>query len=362
MNLYEHEGKQLFEKYGIPIPKGFLAAGAGDLPASLGAVAIKAQVRFGDRKKAGGIAFAQNRAGAIKHLEKLLGKNINGEIVERLLVEERIKPARECYASISYDSLHRGPVLALSARGGSGVAQASVFPIDIALGMPQFFARSSLAGAKFSAGDISPVLPVLQKLWDLFLKEHCLLAEINPLFITRDGRAIAGDAKVILDDEKHNPGERRFIELGGDIAILASGGGASLLNIDVLMRHGGKPANYTEYSGNPPSHVVKDLTKRVLARPGLKGCWVVGGTANFTDIYETLLGFVDGLRELPEKPAYPIVIRRDGPRQKEAFAMLRQIADKHGYQFHLFDSKTAMAETAKVMVELAYGRRIKDKG
>ena len=161
-----------------------------------------------------------------------------------------------------------------------------------------------------------------------------------------------------MDDEKLNPGERRFIELGGDIAILASGGGASLLNIDALLRFGGKPANYTEYSGNPPAELVKELTKRVLSASwrtkGLKGCWVIGGTANFTDIYETMRGFIEGLREIKPKPKYPIVIRRDGPRQEEAFLMLRELAQKEGFDFHLFGSETSMAESARIMVRNAY--------
>ena len=187
-----------------------------------------------------------------------------------------------------------------------------------------------------------------------------MIAEINPLFRTPSGEFIAGDAKVILDDEKINPGERRFIELDGDIAILASGGGASLLNIDALLRYGGKPANYTEYSGNPPADLVKALTQRVLGRPGLKGAWVIGGTANFTDIYETMRGFLEGLRQVKPKPMYPIVIRRDGPNQKKAFAMLRESAKKEGYDFHLFDSKTSMAESAKVIVRLAYSKKPKN--
>src|SRR5690606_16219520 len=115
---------------------------------------------------------------------------------------------------------------------------------------------------------------------------------------------------------------------------------------------GGRPANYTEYSGNPPREVVAELTKRVLSRNGLKGCWVVGGTANFTDIFETLSGFIDGLRSIKPKPTYPIVIRRDGPRQEEAWAMLKKIGEKEGYDFHLFGRETDMAESARIMARL----------
>ncbi|MBI2003025.1 MAG: hypothetical protein HYS76_00360, partial [Candidatus Wildermuthbacteria bacterium] len=179
-------------------------------------------------------------------------------------------------------------------------------------------------------------------------------AEINPVFQLEDGRCLAGDAKVILDDALARPGYRPFVDLQGDIAVLASGGGASLVNIDALMHFGGRPANYVEYSGNPPASVVDELTMRVLSKPGLKGCWVVGGTANFTDIYETMLGFVQGLRKVRPKPSFPIVIRRDGPRQQEAFLMLKEVGEKEGYDFHVFGPETSMSESARIVVELSY--------
>ena len=113
----------------------------------------------------------------------------------------------------------------------------------------------------------------------------------------------AGDSKVDM-------GKRRTMEqMGGDIAVIASGGGASLINMDALLLAGGKPANYTEYSGNPAKEVVTALTKQVFAQPGIKACWVIGGTANFTDIYETMSGFVEGLRQVSPKPNFPFVIR-----------------------------------------------------
>ena len=118
------------------------------------------------------------------------------------------------------------------------------------------------------------------------------------------------------------------------------------------MRAGGKPANYTEYSGNPPASVVKDLTLRVLARTDLQGLWVVGAAANFTDIYETMSGFLEALDEV--RPSYPIVIRRDGPRREEAFEMLRKASREKGYDLHLYDATTSMIDTARIMVDLAY--------
>ncbi|MBI3420996.1 MAG: hypothetical protein HY006_02935 [Candidatus Sungbacteria bacterium] len=359
MKLYEFEGKELFRMYGIPTPDGVIVGSAGEMPAKVRHAMVKAQVKSGDRKRTGGIVAAATRPAAMAAFSRLLGKKIKGEIVEKVLVEKRIAAAKEYYVSISYDSDHRAPVLALSPKGGSGITKAHTFPINMLWGVPLFVLRAALLTVGFPKEDITGMSRVIQNLYELFLKEYALLAEINPLFKTSDGAFIAGDAKVILDDEKVTPGERRILAMDGDIAVLASGGGASLLNIDALLSHGGRPANYTEYSGNPPSAAVKELTKRVLDRPGLKGCWVVGGTANFTDIFETLAGFLDGLREIVPKPKYPIVIRRDGPRQQEAFTMLREVGKKEGYDFHLFGSETPMADTARIMVEAAYDKNLR---
>lgn len=356
MKLTESEGKKLFRQYGIQTPKGALMKKAGGIPTTLLPAMIKAQVRSGERKNAGGIFFVANKQALTKGIKELLGKEINGEVAKEVLVEEHILAIKEYYISISYDTDTRGPIISLSQNGGSGIKKAHIFPIDFLLGVPKFFLRESLKEAGFPMADIQGISDIIEKLWELFIKEYALLAEINPLFKTREGAFVAGDAKIIIDDEKINPAQRNFIEMQGDIAILASGGGASLINIDALIECGGKPANYTEYSGNPKGEVVRELTKRVLGKKGLKGAWVVGGTANFTDIYETMKGFIEGLREVKPKPTYPIVIRRDGPRQKEAFEMLKEVAKKEGYDFHLYGSDTPMAETARIMVKLAYGK------
>jgi len=369
VKLTEFEGKELFRKYTIPVPKGVLVQKPTQKLTIKLPLVLKAQVFSGERKKGGGIIFAKTVKEIKAGLKKLFNSKINGERVSKVLVEEKISPLKEYYFGFSYDTESRGPVLTLSPQGGSrigakprsGRPRTTIVPFDITLGAEPFIIREALSQARFPSEDFNALVKIIQKLWKLFIDEYALIAEINPLFKTADGEFIAGDAKVILDDEKLNPGERRFIELGGDIAILASGGGASLLNIDALLRFGGKPANYTEYSGNPPAELVKGLTQRVLNRRGLKGCWVIGGTANFTDIYETMRGFIEGLREIKPRPKYPIVIRRDGPRQEEASLMLQEIAKKEGYNFHLFGSEVSMAESAKIMVREAYNRETRDQ-
>lgn len=368
MNLREYEGKKLFKQYGIPVPNSYLIEDNISRVPQVGDYVLKAQVYSGDRMKAGGILFAGGDK-LYPTIDELFKKTISGEKVRQILVEEKINVASEYYVSLSYDTDSRGPVLALSNSGGTGISKAHKFPVDVTLSeLPAFWVREKLLEADFSAKDFG-LVKVIQDLYELFIKEYALLAEINPVFKIADPKVgdppraggnkfIAGDAKVILDDEKINPSERRFVNMGGDIAILASGGGASMLNIDALLKYGGKPANYTEYSGNPKSEIVRELTKKVLNQPGIKGLWVVGVKANFTDIYETMRGFIEGLEAVHPKPKYPIVIRRDGPRQKEAAEMLKEFGRSRGYNLHIYGSEMAMEQSAKVMVELAYGKKI----
>jgi succinyl-CoA synthetase beta subunit len=142
---------------------------------------------------------------------------------------------------------------------------------------------------------------------------------------------------------------RTLLELDGDIAFLSSGGGASITCLDALLTYGGRPANFAEYSGNPERSKVYALAKLVLSKPGLKGLWVVGPTANFTDVYETLGGIMDAIIEL--KPAFPIVIRRAGPRDVEAKALVEQVAKDHSLDMVFFGEEMPMTESARVLLD-----------
>jgi citryl-CoA synthetase large subunit len=142
----------------------------------------------------------------------------------------------------------------------------------------------------------------------------------------------------------------KYIEMDGDVAILFSGGGASIANMDALIKSGCKPANYTEYSGNPPREKVYQLAKIVLSKPGLKGLWIAGGVANFTNVGETFHGIVDALDEL--KPSYPIVVRRAGPYEKEGMQLMEDCAKRNNLNMRLFGKETSMSETAAVLASM----------
>ena len=384
MLLYEFEGKELFKNCGINVPKSELIdsvdSGLAALARMTFPVIFKAQVLSGKRAESGGIIKVKSEKGIGKSLEELFGKTINGEKVKRVLVEEAVDIKKEYYLSFSYSTESRGSVLTFG-EGGTGVERkrAKTYPMDM----------THLEGVKAHLRGVlsEELVEIAEKLWEVFTKYDLELAEINPLVVDKQSKVWALDAKVILDDDADFRREEKFPErnlfgraptereieariidegdhrgtagsvywdLSGDIAVLAAGGGGSIVNMDALLAYGGKPANYTEHSGNPPREKLKKLTKIVLSKPGLKGCWFVGGTANFTDIYETLMGFVEGLRELKPKPNYPIVIRRGGPRDKEAFGTLKEIGKKEGFDFRLYGRETPMTSTAKIMVDLAY--------
>lgn len=350
MNLPEYKGKELFVQYGIQVPKGKVVSVRTAKMPFVGPFVLKSQVLSSDRRKKGGVVFGKIESEFQKAKRALFQTPIDGEVPQELLFEEQIVAKRELYLSFSYDTEARAPALSVSKTGGSGVKKATVAPIDLVVGFSDFVVRDAL----FRAGlePTKELKSVIHALWQLFVQEHALVAEINPLFETQGGNYIAGDAKVVLDDNVVATDDRPFLDLPGDIAVLASGGGASMINLDALMRAGGEPANYVEYSGNPLASVVEELTVKVLSKPGLKGCWTVGGTANFTDIFETMSGFVAGLRRVRPKPTYPIVIRRDGPRREEAFVMLQKVAKEEGYDFHLFGPETPMSQSAEEMVRL----------
>lgn len=370
MILYEFEGKKLLASYGIKIPKSQLIDSIASLQNDIlnikSPLVLKAQVLSGKRKKAGGIIIVDRVQGLGDSLKQLFGKTINNEKVEKVLVEELVEyEGPEYYVSITYDTDTRGLVLIVSKTGGTGVEE------------------KELQDAK---SDLPKQL--LDNLMNLFLEQDCLLLEINPLVQDKKGEWIALDAKIKLDDcalERHkdfqfsprsvpghtptknetlakkiDEGDYRgtagstYFDLDGNIAILASGGGASLTAMDALIKYEGKPANYTEYSGNPPKEKVAKLTQIVLSKPNLHGLFVVGAVANFTDIYETLSGFLEGLRqpqaELKIKFTFPIVIRRGGPRDQEAFAMLKKVKE---FDLHLYGEETSITESAKIMASLA---------
>jgi citryl-CoA synthetase large subunit len=402
MILYELEGKKLLQEAGLPVPKSIIVdtnslellqkndfqvlkqvlPGALEVLKDKGVV-LKAQVLSGKRADVGGILVVGDLENAKSQILNMFGKSIKGEKVAQVLIEEKIDVAKEFYVSIAYDSDYRSPILSISESGGTGIEErgVKVYPIDI-LETEKVLKQVQDDGITMSD-------EILKKLIKCFFEQDCLLLEVNPLVLTKSGEWMVLDAKIKLDDDAakrhedwkfpprlvpgHTPTQREidakkfdendyrgtagsaYMDLDGDIAVLSSGGGISLTAMDALIGDKGKPANFTEYSGNPPKEKVVKLTKIVLNKPNIHGLWVIGTVAaNFTDIYETLSGLIEGLREAQKELQnvfdYPIVIRRGGPRDDEAFAMLREVKD---FNLILQGEESSISESSKVMVRLA---------
>ena len=206
--------------------------------------------------------------------------------------------------------------------------------------------------------------------------------EVNPLVEDEHGKVLALDAKIELCDDgayKHKeraypprvagfarpPTEReqlvkevnakdyrgtvKYVELDGDIGFLAAGGGGSITCMDALMSCGGRPSNYTDFSGSPPTEKVYHLTKALLSKPGLRGLWIVGVIASFTRVDETLQGVAQALEEV--RPAYPIVVRRSGPNEEEGLQILRRTAAKCGLDLVAYGADMPMTKTAKILMD-----------
>ena len=399
MILYEFEGKQLLFNAGILVPQSQLLNSPQDEIILNCPLVLKAQVLSGKRAEVGGIVLVENPENLNKEVSDLFSEVINKEKVEKVLVEEKIDFKTEYYLSISYDTDLRYPILMISKQGGTGVEDREVqtFKINpltksvIANEVKQSSPELEIATSPSAPRNDDNLLnsDLIKKLITLFFDADMLLLEINPLVQNSEGKWIALDAKIKLDDDakvRHpdwNYGARSasgrtptkneieakkidaedhrgtagsaYFDLEGDIAVLSSGGGISLTAMDALIKLGGRPANFTEYSGNPPKEKVQKLTQIVLSKPDLHGLWVIGTVAaNFTDIHETLSGLIEGLRtaeeELDKKFSFPIVIRRGGPKEKEACEMLKKVTD---FNLILQGEDISIDASAKVMVEKA---------
>ncbi|MBX7221038.1 MAG: succinate--CoA ligase subunit beta [Blastocatellia bacterium] len=393
MNLYEYEGKSLLKKYGIRVPDAILMNAPGNLESFVeeyGEVAVKAQVLAGKRGKAGGIRFCKTTEGAELAVELLLNSTIRETEVVGVLVEQKLEVVNEFYLSITFDGRHRAPVVIISRMGGVDVEELAaqhpdqmfIHPIDSLFGLQEWKAREIAAEAGFREDRMRKMADFLVRAYRCFRENDVRLLEINPVIETRKGNLFAADAVVILDgdamtrhrDFNYPPRgglgrpltERelqarlidqndyrgvagKYIELDGDIAMMSAGGGGSITNMDALISYGGRPANYTEYGGNPPAEKVEKLTKVVLSKPGLTACWHVGAVANNTRVDITMQGFIDGLRAV--RPAFPIVIRRGGPGWDEARVALEEARSELNLDMTIFGPETPMTESARIVLE-----------
>jgi succinyl-CoA synthetase beta subunit len=378
MDLLEYQGKQLFARHGVPVPRGGHASTveqAVEVADGLGyPVVVKAQVQIGGRGKAGGIKLAKDRDEARAHAEAILGMDIRGLTVHELWIEQASDIAAEYYASFVFDRAAKATLAMLSTKGGmdieavaeedpSAIARLHVDPL---LGFQDFHARRLCFEAGVDADVVRPVSALLQRLYEAYVQEEAMLVEVNPLIITGSREVAALDAKVTLDDnalfrhpdnaELRNPSaedpqERMakergltYVKLDGDIGILGNGAGLVMSTLDVVAQAGGKPANFLDAGGGSKAEAITSAVEVILSDPKVKAVLfnIFGG---ITRCDEVAKGLITAFEQI--KPQVPFVVRLDGTNDQEGRAML---AEANLPNVH---TAATMDEAASKVVEVA---------
>jgi len=352
MKLFEYEAKKLFKKYGIAVPSGKVVHECSFTGLRNRKYAVKAQVLSGGRGKAGGV-----KIGFGKELPKLckmiMGKKIKGEKVKTVLEEKALDIAQEYYLGFTIDRVHRGYVLIFSEMGGVDIEE--VAPSKI-MKIPFMTFSKALVLKKLKNKEI---VSVAAKLFKLFSDFDATLIEINPLVLTKKGKIVAADAKLVLDDNavyKHPEfSERReltalekqaahsgitYVELDGNIAVIGNGAGLVMGTLDTVKYFGGKPANFLDVGGGTGADIMQASLKIALSKKGIKGLFI-NIFAGITRCDEIATGLVTYLQK--RKVKIPVVVRMIGTNEKKG----RKILEENN--IHAIDN---MEKGAKKIVSL----------
>jgi succinyl-CoA synthetase beta subunit len=351
MNFEEYAAKPLLARHGISIPKSALAATpdeAASAAARLGAVVVKAQVPTGKRGKAGGIKLAANADEARVHAKSIIGMDIGGHRVEKVLIEEQMPIARELYAAVLNDPASKGPLVMFSAAGGMDIEELAATapdtlcrqPVDIRRGLSNAEARSLVQGLGLESAE-GAIADTLVKLYAAYDALDAELLEINPLIVTRDGRVVALDCKFVMDDSalirhpdiagrgtpdklteresRAKSAKLKYIELEGEVGVLANGAGLTMTTMDMVRHHGGRPANFLEIGGESYTQ-AKPALELLLSNPNIKSL-VINFCGAFARTDVMTQGVIEAIEAL--KPALPIYFSVHGTGDEEAVKLLK---------------------------------------
>ena len=353
MKLHEYQSKQIFAKYGIPIPKGRVAATASEAKAIAeelgGRVVIKSQVLVGGRGKAGGVKLAKDPAEAEQLATQILAMEIKGLPVRKVLVDEAAAIDKEIYFSITNDRAARKPVMIASAAGGMEIEDVAAktpekiikLHIDPLLGLRDYQARDIAAFIDLPREYWKDFNKVAMGLWQVYTQTDASLAEINPLVITKDKRMIALDGKMIIDDnalfrhtdlaemrdiDEEAPEEVEarkyglsYIKLDGNIGCMVNGAGLAMTSMDIVKLFGGEPANFLDIGGGAGADKVAAAMRIILLDPNVKAVLfnIFGG---ITRCDEVARGILAAMKEV--KPRVPMVVRLVGTNAEEGRKLL----------------------------------------
>lgn len=376
MKVHEYQAKEFFETYGLPVDRRILCHTVDEAVEAyqkmgLEKVVVKAQVHTGGRGKAGGVKLASTQEEARLHASNILGMQIKGFTVDRVLVSEAMKIAAEYYVSILVDRKTKLPILMLSREGGMDIEAVAKetpekitrIPIDPLVGMPDYKAREAAFALFDDMSLVKQAVPLFQNLYKLFMDKDASLAEINPLIVDGEGNLKAIDAKMTFDDNAlfrhpdvavlNEPTEEEkkelfakekgfsYVNLGGSIGCMVNGAGLAMATMDMIKLYGGEPANFLDIGGSSNPQKILEAMKLLLSDSHVKVVLIniFGGITRCDDVAKGLLEAFDQL-----ETDIPIIIRLTGTNEEEGRALLK------GSKFNI---GTTMSDAGRKAVEIA---------
>lgn len=355
MKVHEYQAKGLFADYGVPVDKSILCKTPEEAVAAykkLGVqrCVVKAQVHTGGRGKAGGVKLATNETEVRQYANAILGMDIKGFVVDRILIGEAVNIKAEYYVSIVIDRKSKGAILMLSREGGMDIeAVAKDTPekifkiaIDPAIGLTDFKAREAAFKLFDDMAQVKQAVPLFQKLYRLFIEKDASLAEINPLVLTQEGELKAIDAKMTFDnnalyrhpdifdmfeptaeEQKEQEAKEKgfsYVNLGGEIGCMVNGAGLAMATMDMIKLYGGNPANFLDIGGSSNPQKIVEAMKLLLADQHVRVVLIniFGGITRCDDVAK---GLIEAFKTLQTN--LPIVIRLTGTNEKEGRELLK---------------------------------------
>lgn len=365
MNLYEYQSKDLFRKYGIPVPEGKNYDNLNKIDWNKFPAVVKAQVLVGGRGKAGGIQFANSSKELMDKASQVLGMTIKGLKVKSIYIEEKLDINKEYYISITLDRSKRKPIIMATTEGGIEIEDVpdekiSKYWIDPVVGYSGFIGREISFALKLPDNEAKQFQDILSRMYKLYKEYDAELVEINPLVVTKDGKMIAGDAKIIVDSDSlfrhkdlpENAAERTeleeiaykrgysLVELDGNIGVIANGAGLTMATLDALTLHGGKPRNFLDLGGSDDvEKVVGAFEILKIAKPEGILVNIFGGVTHCDTVAK---GIVEAKKRVGID--VPIVVRLSGVNED----LGREILKSEGIESYS-DMMSAVEKIVKVV-------------
>ena len=379
MDLYEYQGKELFQRVGIPVSEGRLATTPGEARQAAevlgGPVVVKAQVLTGGRGKAGGVKLARTAHEAEEHAKRIIGLDIKGHVVKRLWVERASDIAKEYYLSLTFDRGAKQPLFMFTTQGGIEIEQVAEespealvkLHVDPLEGFHPWQARRLVYGGGVTdPSEQKQITAIVGKLYEAFVRFDAMLCEINPLIVTPDGTVRALDSKFTVDDNalyRHpEVAEMRdldaadplealareklvtYVKLDGEVGVLGNGAGLTMSTVDVVTFAGGRPANFCDLGGGGDAQGVVDALEVITRDPQVKAIFfnIFGGITRCDEVAKGVLQAVAQMGI-----TLPIVVRLDGTNADEGRRILAEAAPPN---LHV---EPTMLEAARKAVELS---------